>query len=136
MPQTGPYIALAAGLLSALTAGLFILAAWRRQHTQALAAQQRQRQAADRAARGVWAGATIVTARSARLSGESGEHRVDLRLRVTPASGEPYDVQAAWRVEPAVLPQLQPGATVSIKLDPDDPRRVYPNLTGVELWPE
>ncbi len=97
--------------------------------------QHRRQDFEERARRAVWASATIVTLRRSDIA-ERGQPtaRLDLRLQVQPPDGEPYPATTAWLARLDNLPQLQPGQSISVKIDPDDPQRIYPNLAGVEYW--
>jgi hypothetical protein len=45
-------------------------------------------------------------------------------LEVTPASGAPFQSQAIMTVPQIKVPQVQPGNTVDVRYDPEDPSRV------------
>ncbi len=115
--------------ITALTLGLlYILERAKRGPGQAAILAARQQQA-------VWAGATVLSwRRPPRRHPEHPMARLDLRLRVQPPEGEPYEAVAIWRADAELLPQLAPGSQVSVKIDRDDPTRIYPNMTGVEPW--
>jgi hypothetical protein len=82
-----------------------------------------------RKARAIWAGATVVSLRTAALShGITAIVQADLTLRVTPPGGEPYTANASWRVKLESLASLQPGAEISVKIDQENPQTIYPNL--------
>ncbi len=83
-----------------------------------------------------WASATIVSLRSSLVRDDGrGVALAGLRLEVQPPGGQPYPASVRWEVELAVLPSLLPGQTIAVKIDTDDPRKVYPNLSGVKYWP-
>ncbi len=90
---------------------------------------------AARQARALPARATILRWRRApRRRPEYPMARLDLRLQVHPPHGEPYEAVAIWRAHQDILPQLTPGARVSVKIDASDPARIYPDLPGAEPW--
>jgi len=49
---------------------------------------------------------------------------VGFRLRVTVDNGEPYEAETKNVVSIVHIPQVQPGAILPVKVDPDDPQRV------------
>lgn len=101
-------------------------------------AKRQPGQAAELAARqqkAVWASATVLNwRRQPNPHPEQRQVRLDLRLQVQPPEGPAYAVIAIWRVDLEALPRLQPGAHVSVKIDQQDPHRIYPNISGAEPW--
>ncbi len=87
----------------------------------------------ERQARAVWASATIVGAQGGIITGEHGGVSTwacyELNLEVIPPSNEPYPARTAWLVEVAQMPMLQPGQSLPVKIDQDDPRIIYPNVS-------
>ncbi len=83
----------------------------------------------------VWAGATIVSTSCQNL-GDSMRTvaRVELHLEVNSPAGEKYQATTTWLVSVALLPQLQPGQTISVKIDARNPRTIYPNMQGAEYY--
>lgn len=49
---------------------------------------------------------------------------VAFRLEVRPREGAPYEVETKARVSRLHVPQIQPGATLPVAIDPDDPKKV------------
>lgn len=49
---------------------------------------------------------------------------VAFRLEVRPREGTPYEVETRGRVSRLHIPQVQPGTTVPVAIDPDDPTKV------------
>jgi hypothetical protein len=87
----------------------------------------------------VWALATLVSARGGVIGSESGVSswaRYDLSLQVTPPVGEPYLAHTTWLVEAAQMSMLQPGQELSVKIDQQDPKIVYPNNNWAKYLPE
>jgi len=118
-----------------LLTGVGIFLVLRNQRQEGLNAQKRRTEYETRAKQAVWAGATIVTARHHTSAQEMREKvQVDLRLQVQPPQGEPYQAQTVWHVSTGMLSQLQPGQQISIKIDRDNPERIYPNMQGAEFW--
>ncbi|MGD8454782.1 MAG: hypothetical protein PVF83_00250 [Anaerolineales bacterium] len=88
-----------------------------------------------RQSQAVWAGATVVTINKPKMNHYGRRQlKVDLRLEVESPAGEKYQVRTAWLVDVDVLSQIQPGASVSIKIDAEDPQIIFPNMRGVEYW--
>lgn len=88
-----------------------------------------------RQSQAVWAGATVVTVNKPRIDHYGRRQlKVDLRLEVESPAGEKYQVKTAWLVDEDVISQIQPGASISIKIDVEDPKIIYPNMHGVEYW--
>lgn len=50
--------------------------------------------------------------------------RVKMVLEVQPEGGEPYEVESKFLVNRLEVPQLQPGMTVPVTIDPGNPRNV------------
>ena len=98
-------------------------------------AQQSQSQEPAGTEQTVLTEATIISASSHPGSTSTPSvTRVELRLKVGSPAGGTYEVTTVWLVDTAILPQLQPGQLVPVKIDSQDPRRVYPNLTGAQYY--
>ena len=88
-----------------------------------------------RAKSALWTGATIVSARAHTAAEDMRESvRVDLTLQITPSPGEPYTARTSWRVKLPLLSQFQPGVSLSVKVDKNDPDLIFPNQPGAEFW--
>ena len=88
-----------------------------------------------RESQAVWAGATVVTVDKPKMDRYGMRKlKVGLRLEVESPSGEKYQVKTAWLVDEDMMPQIQPGASLSIKIDAEDPEIIYPNMRGVGYW--
>lgn len=86
----------------------------------------------------VWAGATIVSARSGVTGGEAGVSqwaRYELSLQVTPPGGTPYLARTNWLVDVSQISLLQPGKQVSVRIDQQDPQIIYPASDGAKYIP-
>ena len=78
---------------------------------------------------------TIISVSSQPLSTSTRSvTKVDLRLQVQSPSGSTYVANTAWLVDTAILPQLQPGQLVPVKVNSQDPRMIYPNMSGAEYY--
>jgi hypothetical protein len=100
--------------------------------------EKKQREVSEykiRESQAVWAGATVVTVNKPKMDRYGMRKlKVDLRLEVESPSGGKYQVKTAWLVDEDMMPQIQPGASLSIKIDAEDPEVIYPNMRGVEYW--
>jgi len=129
-----PVIAILFGL--GIIATLVALREINNQRERDLDRQQAAAQFRDRAARGIWAGATIVSARNCNPRQElGGKALVDLRLQVTTSDQKTYTATVMWLVDAMAIPALQPGQHIPVKIDQDDLRIIYPNMTGMEFVP-
>jgi hypothetical protein len=120
----------------AIAAVVFTLGQHRKQETQA---QLRAREFIERQERAVWALATVVSVRGGTLGSEGGVSnwaRCELSLQVTPPGGEPYLARTTWLVEAVQMSMLQPGQELSVKIDQQDPKIVYPNNNWAKYLPE
>ena len=123
-----------AGTIILVTIGVVVFFFLRQRRDMAQAYQHsRDVHAAQK--RAVWAGATVIDARSQKIGLYGADHvRVELRLEVNAPDGSTYTAKTVWTADPMMLSQLQPGASISVKIDSDDPNVVYPNMGGVEYW--
>ncbi len=97
----------------------------------------RQRAILDAAlAKAVFSAATVVSARrlGQRLGGTNDVMRVT--LSVEPPENAAYTAVVTWEVEPQTTHLLQPGAALAVKINPDNPRQVFPNFSGAQFLPE
>lgn len=105
---------------------------------ETLQAQQRAKDFVTRQASAVWASATIVSVRGGIIGSESGVSswaRCEISLEVTPPGGAPYHTRVTWLVDVAQMSMLQQGAQVSVKIDQQDPKIVYPNASWAKYVP-
>jgi hypothetical protein len=51
-----------------------------------------------------------------------GGHQIDFELTVHPAGGADYKVATSQSMHEQTLAGVEPGATVQVKVDPDDPQ--------------
>jgi hypothetical protein len=51
-----------------------------------------------------------------------GGKQIDFELTVHPAAGDDYKVTTSQSMHKVTLAGVEPGATVQVKVDPDDPR--------------
>jgi len=89
----------------------------------------------DRIARAIWAGASVVSLKSQKiLEDATGAVRTELTLLVQPPDGEAYPASTVWRIDISALASVQPGESVSIKIDQLDPQIIYPNVSWAQYW--
>ena len=50
--------------------------------------------------------------------------QVRIGLQVNPPNGAPYQTEATMVISYLMIPQVQPGLTVPVKIDPKDPANV------------
>lgn len=84
-------------------------------------------------ARAVFSAATLVSARPLALRAGSANDLVRVTLRIEPSESETYTAVVTWEVEPQAMHLLQPGAPLAVKINPDNPRQVFPNFSGARL---
>ncbi len=120
-----------------LVGGIFSFMAFRHlQEEKTRTANFKRAELERRAKTALWTGATIVSARAHTSAEDMRESvRVDLTLQITPSPGEPYTARTSWRVKLPLLSQFQPGASLSVKVDKNDPDLIFPNQPGAEFWP-
>lgn len=81
----------------------------------------------------VFASALIVSVIKAYSVGRS-EMRVDLRLEVRPANGEPYLATTSWMIDSSELAYLKQGEEIQVKIDAKDSALIYPTFTKSKFW--
>lgn len=130
-----PFIVGGMVLLIFLVTGILVYRAIQNQYQAGSRAAIRQAEFKARAQQAVWAGATIISARHHTAAQEMRQKvKVDLRLQVQPPQGEPFQARTSWHVDVSLLAQFQPGQQLSVKIDREDPTRIYPNISGAEYW--
>jgi hypothetical protein len=67
---------------------------------------------------------------SAAKDSKRGPRLIKLTLALSPEGAEPRTVPATWRVRPVVLPEVQPGQEISVRVDQEHPEKVYPDVEG------
>jgi hypothetical protein len=118
----------------ALFMAAFFLRLARRSAAAAAEAEALRRESSAREARSGYALATVVDLGRSREVGGS-EVRVDLGLEVRPPGGREYRARASWLLDLAALPQVQPGRELQVRVDAEDPQRIYPGGPWARFWP-
>jgi hypothetical protein len=91
------------------------------QREQVFAQHQAAAQFHERAARAVWAGATILSIRNCNPKGEpGGKSMIDIKLQVLKSDQKTYNATAIWIVDSIALPALKPGQHIPVKIDQED----------------
>jgi hypothetical protein len=54
---------------------------------------------------------------------------MDLLIQVHRPGVLPYEISTIWSVEPAAVPKVQVGQTFAIKIDPQNPNKIYSGET-------
>ncbi len=83
-----------------------------------------QTKAANMALTGIDATATVAAARQTPTQ-INFDHVVELDLTVMPDGLPPYPVSLSQAISPVNLARVQPGSTLAVKVDPDDPGSVW-----------
>lgn len=99
------------------------------QMAQAQQMMAQQTTAATLAATGVDATATVVAVRQPRGM-INFQPIMDVDLTVFPPSGPPYPVSTSQPVSPALAAQLAPGASLRVKLDPQNAQSIWIDPTS------
>lgn len=123
---------IAAGIVLFLAlVGLVVFAILRQQRVEMERARARQAELLRRVERAIPAKATILSARTVALGGQTAAMAsATLRLQVAPPGGATYLASAIWLVALPLLSSLQEGNEVPVKIDAEDAQIVYPNLGG------
>jgi hypothetical protein len=82
--------------------------------------------------RAVWAWAKILTASQGPIN-TYRMARVELQLEVHMPGTPAYQTRATWLVEDESLPSVEEGKEIPLKVDPLDPKYVYPNGAWAKL---
>jgi hypothetical protein len=82
--------------------------------------------------RAVWAWAKILSANPGPLN-TFRMARVDLQLEVHMPGTPAYQAGTTWLVEQESLASVEEGKEVSVKVDPLDPKYIYPNGTWAKF---
>lgn len=79
------------------------------------------------------AAATLVSARVLAVHEAQGTQLMRVTLQVQPPAGEEYLAVSNWEVQIASASLLQPGQPLSVKVDPNEPKLVFPNFSWARL---
>lgn len=118
-------------LLLLLLGGYVFLKYRSLENSKGLLAREKQAEHESRFNKALPAMAQVVSQESKTSEGRTIVHLV---LNVLPPAGTNYVISTDWQVEQAALPNLVPGSEVAVKIDTDDPKRVYPNVSWATHW--
>ena len=74
----------------------------------------------------VWAWTTVISSKSGPVSGAGFAH-VEMELEVHLPGSKPYMATTTWLVEAEALSYVETGKEVPVRIDPEDPKYIYPN---------
>jgi hypothetical protein len=63
-----------------------------------------------------------------------GYAKVDLELKIQPASGETLLAKTCWLVKVESLPELEAGCSVKVKYNPKKVKIIYPDVPWAQAW--
>ncbi len=122
-----------------IVAGGVIYSAIVKRRRDDIAAHLRAEEFVDRQKTAVWASATILNTRggviTGDLSGVSNWAGYMISLNVQPPEGKSYMTKVTWLVEVGQMSFLQQGHQLSVKIDQQDPKIVYPNAGWAKYVP-
>ncbi len=76
----------------------------------------------------IMAGGRVISVMKTEILHDSrGLALVRLHIEVNAPDSKPYSTNVSWLVDVGMLGQIQAGQPLSLKVDIDDPKRVYPN---------
>jgi hypothetical protein len=82
--------------------------------------------------RAVWAWATILSVNKGAVN-TFHMSRVEMELEVHLPGSPAYQAKTTWQVEQDSLDSLEPGKELSLKVDPIDPKYIFPNGNWAKL---
>ncbi|MBN2078049.1 MAG: hypothetical protein JW838_03730 [Spirochaetes bacterium] len=86
----------------------------------------RRREGGQRQDRAYFANALILNSQAGIVGEQAARVRTTLKLQISVTDGNPYTVNTVWLVDLAAIDYLKPGNDISVKIDPDDPKIIYP----------
>ncbi|AUX22693.1 hypothetical protein SOCEGT47_031990 [Sorangium cellulosum] len=129
----GTIIALTAILVPLLVVGMVLFFVFRRENAQVDAMKSRMAELDSRMARASLAQATVVSSRTRGTFQDGSMAFVDLRLEVQPPGGAPYLANTEWELNISSMSMVEPGKSVAVKIDGEDPEIIYPNVSWARL---
>lgn len=77
----------------------------------------------------------IVISKSETLSPKAKNiAKVDMLMEVHLPGKDTYRAATSWLVEVAELGKVSPGSNLQVKIDPQKPERVFPNVPWARFW--
>jgi hypothetical protein len=127
-------IVIIAAVIAVAVVLIFIFLHMHRRKMQKLS--EKNQALVQRQQRAVWGMALIVDARGGVTGEYATQTHMIFTLEVTPPGGETYRASTRWLVELSALGAIQQGNELSVKIDADDPRIIYPNASWAKYIPE
>jgi hypothetical protein len=122
-------------LIILLLAGSFFFLKYRSlRETKAQLSAQKRSEYESRYIKSTPALAEIVSVESKFVFPSGGNILTHLVLNVLPPGGTNYVVSVDWIVEKIGYANLKPGGEVAIKIDPNDPKCVFPNVSWAKYY--
>ena len=110
-----------------------IIKIFTRNSRETKAIQKRLEEYDDNFRRASFATALIISVFKSVSVGRS-EMKVDLRLEVRPAGGEPYLATPSWMIDMADIGFLKQGDEIQVKIDANDTSIIYPTFSNSKYW--
>jgi hypothetical protein len=120
-----------------IPAALIIILTMRMNHNQRRRAQEMQGKGVEfeRSFHHAIESVAIVISKSVTIAPNAGGFaKVDLQLEVQLPGKAPYQISTCWLVEVDSLEQVLPGKNVPVKVDPNKPLRIFPNIPWAKPW--
>jgi hypothetical protein len=131
----GTVILIVSFVLPLIVAGLIIFFVMRRQSAILDQGQKRMVERSARITMAPAAQATVVTSRVISTHEGTGEVIVELRLDVERTGHPKTSAKTHWQINAADIPQVQPGQSLAVKVDVEEPGTIYPNVSWARYWP-
>jgi hypothetical protein len=79
-------------------------------------------------------GANVISKSETIAPNTGGLAKVDLQMEVQLPGQTPYQISTCWLIEVDSLDQVLPGKNVPVKVDPQKPLRIFPNVPWAKPW--
>ncbi|MCU0848846.1 MAG: NADH-quinone oxidoreductase subunit C [Spirochaetes bacterium] len=116
-------IAASAAVAALITAVYFI------RRRKAVSWMKRTRESAGRENRAFFANASIIKSEAGIPEQGGGTARVKLLLNILSDPDKPYTASTVWLVDITAIDYLKQGGEISVKIDADDPKIIYPGAS-------
>jgi hypothetical protein len=63
-----------------------------------------------------------------------GKLKVTLSFEIQFFNEEPYTANATWEIDITAIAHIQPGQTITVKVDTDEKTTIYPNVSWATNW--
>jgi hypothetical protein len=85
-------------------------------------------------ARATLATAKVISVGRSFTSSTGGSVNVELTLEVVPPNGIPFQNTSRWYIEPMAMSKVQEGTTLAVKIDADNPSKIYSGETWANVY--